>query len=108
MMKEYRNDMNEIHAPEALIQQTLGRIREEELHNQNMVIPFEKKKKKKGGWIAGIASIAAAFVLVCGIAAVQFVTPSYEYTELSSGMIRDYIDMTGTTNVKTEYREYED
>ena len=108
MMKEYRNDMNENHAPEALIQQTLGRIREEELHNQNMVIPFEKKKKKKGGWIAGIASIAAAFVLVCGIAAVQFVTPSYEYTELSSGMIRDYIDLTGTTNVKTEYREYED
>ncbi len=71
MMEEYRNSLNEQHASEQLIQDTLVKMQQVAMQPQQMQmyeqLPQKKVKKKAWKWVVTIAAAAACVGIVFGI-----------------------------------------
>ena len=73
MMEEYRNSVDEQHASEQLIQDTLAKMQQEVVQPQRTVMQMyahpvqQKAKKKVWKWVVTIAATAACLGIVFGV-----------------------------------------
>lgn len=103
-MDRYKEKMNDVHAPEALIEKTLDRIHAEEQKTQTMIRHRSSKTRKVVGisTMAGMAAAVALLVAVTGRDDMEL-----NYNTISEGIIRGTTETTVENNLDVEtYSDY--